>query len=229
MRTRPAPRRLSRVEAQAVTRGRLLRAAAEVFAAKGFHAATLTDVADHAGYSIGAVYSNFASKDALFQALMEERLRAVEASLAASFPTTRMIGADGSASIDDVIGSELDRMAAAEDAVPPGWWRLLAEFRAYAADKPDVRRELATSERRCRDLIANQIDRFATELGIRLPMTPRELAELSNALSDGLRAAYAEGRTEITPGAGLRLVVAAMLEKARRDTNGSSRAAAPTT
>jgi AcrR family transcriptional regulator len=228
MRTRPAPRRLSRVEAQAVTRARLLRAAAEVFAAKGFHAASLTDVADQAGYTIGAVYSNFASKDALFQALMEERLRAVEASLAASFPATRTIGADGAASIDDEIDAALDGMAAAEDAVPPGWWRLLAEFRAYAADKPEIRRELATSDRRCRDLIASQIDRFATELGIRLPMTPTELAELTNALSDGLRAAHAEGRTEITPGAGLRLVVAAMIENARRDTAGPTRTAAST-
>ena len=211
-----------------MTRGRLLRAAAEVFAAKGFHAATLTDVADQAGYSIGAVYSNFASKDALFQALMEERLRAVEASLAASFPATRTIGADGTASIDDVIESALDQMAAAEDTVPPGWWRLLAEFRAYAADKPEIRRELAASDLRCRDLIAGQIDRFATELGIRLPMTPTELAELTNALSDGLRAAHAEGRTTITPGAGLRRVVAALLESARRDTRGPERTATPT-
>jgi AcrR family transcriptional regulator len=221
MPTRRAPRRLSRVEAQAVTRGRLLRAAAEVFAAEGFHAATLTDVADQAGYSIGAVYSNFASKDALFQGLMEDRLRAVEASLAAAFPATTPVRLDAGASIDDEIESELDRLAAAEDAVPPGWWRLLAEFRAYAADKPEIRRELAASDRRCRDLIADHIDRFATELGIRLPMTPPELAELTNALADGLRAAHAEGRTEITPGAGLRRVVSAMLENARRDTGGA--------
>src|SRR4029078_1251066 len=167
MRTRPAPRRLSRAEAQAVTRGRLLRAAAEVFAAKGFHAATLTDVADEGGYSIGGVYSNFASKDALFQALMEERLRAVEASLAASFPATRTIGAGGTASIDDVIESALDEMAAAEDAVPPGWWRLLAEFRAYAADKPEIRRELAASDLRCPNPSAGEIDGVARALGSR--------------------------------------------------------------
>jgi AcrR family transcriptional regulator len=228
MPTRPAPRRLSRAEAQAVTRGRLLRAAAEVFAAKGFHAATLTDVADQAGYSIGAVYSNFASKDALFQGLMQDRIRAVEASLAAALPPTSASSPGRAKSIDVAIESELDRLENAEDAVPAGWWRLLAEFRAYAADKPEIRRELAASDRRCRDLIADHIDRFATDIGIRLPMTPTELAELTNALSDGLRAAHAEGRTTITPGAGLRSVVAAMLESARRDTRSSDRAAPPT-
>jgi len=216
MPTRRAPRRLSRVEAQAVTRARLLRAATEVFAERGFLAASLTDVADRAGYTIGAVYSNFASKDALFQALMEDRLRAVEANLAAALPATGPVQADDAGSIDDQIEAELGRMQAAEDAVPPGWWRLLAEFRSYAADRPDVRRELDASDRRCRDLIANHIDRFATGIGIHLPMPALELAELTTALTDGLRAAHADGRTEVTPGEGLRRVVAAMLAEARR-------------
>src|SRR5512143_1167965 len=80
--------RLTRSEAQAVTRNRLLAAATEVFAANGFHATSLADVADRAGYTIGAVYSNFASKDDLFHALMAERLRATEAALAGAFGDT---------------------------------------------------------------------------------------------------------------------------------------------
>src|SRR5476651_1428618 len=77
--------RLTRSEAQALTRRRLLEASAEVFGEKGFRAASLTDVADHAGYTIGAVYSNFASKDELFHALMRERIRLAEEGLAATF------------------------------------------------------------------------------------------------------------------------------------------------
>ena len=61
-----------------------MNAAADVFGEKGFRAASLTDVADRAGYTIGAVYSNFASKDELFRALMIERLNLFEAGLAAS-------------------------------------------------------------------------------------------------------------------------------------------------
>jgi AcrR family transcriptional regulator len=208
--------RLTRPEAQAMTRRRLLEAATELFTERGFHATSLADVADRAGYTIGAVYSNFASKDDLFLALMRERLRAVEASLASAFDDDRG-GADAElpSSGDARIEAELDRLAAAEDAVPAGWWRLLAEFRAYAASNAVVRAELAESERRCRDIIADRIERFATHTGVRLPMPAPDLADLTSALSDGLRAAHAEGRISMTPGEGLRRVVGAMLAGAR--------------
>ena len=181
-----------------------------MFTAKGFHATSLADVAERAGYTIGAVYSNFASKDDLFHALLRERMRALEASFESAFGST---GGEAGArpSVDEQIDVELDRMAAAEDAVPPGWWRLLAEFRTYAAANPTVRRELAESERRCRDILADHIERFTTQAGLTLPMPATELVELTNALTDGLRAAHAEGRTSMIPGEGLRRVVAALL------------------
>jgi AcrR family transcriptional regulator len=211
-------RRLTRVEAQAITRGRLLAAATEVFTAKGFHGSSLADVAEQAGYTIGAVYSNFASKDDLFHALMRERMRAVEESLAAAFgpdPT-----GDGSRRSQEAqIETELDRMAAAEEAVPPGWWRLLGEFRTYAASNPVARAELAASERRCRDIIAAHIDRFAARAGVTLPMPATDLADVTNALADGLRAAHAEGRISMRPAEGLRRVVAAMIAGAPRGMN----------
>ena len=116
-------RRLTRPETQALTRRRLLDAAADVFGEKGFRAASLTDVADSAGYTIGAVYSNFASKDELFHALMRERLRIAEEGLAAAFRDDGSSSGTPTASAEDRIDRELDRMAAAEDAVPPRWWR----------------------------------------------------------------------------------------------------------
>jgi AcrR family transcriptional regulator len=73
-RTRRAAPRLSREEKKAMTRQRLLDAAAVVFARKGFAGASLDDVAEEAGLTKGAVYSNFGSKDDLIQALLEERL-----------------------------------------------------------------------------------------------------------------------------------------------------------
>jgi AcrR family transcriptional regulator len=211
--------RLTRPEAQAITRRRLLEAAAELFATNGFHATSLNDVADRAGYTIGAVYSNFTSKDELFHALLRERLRAVEGSLEAALPAEPERPA--ARSVDAQIEEELDRLAAAEDAVPPGLWRLLGEFRAHAAGHPVVRAELAESERRCRDIIARHIDRFATRAGLTLPLPATELADLTNAVTDGLRAAHAEGRIAMTPGEGLRRVVGAMLEGARRDAGAS--------
>lgn len=57
-------------------RRRMLEAAAEVFATRGL-AATLDDVAHHAGLGVGTAYRRFADKDALIEALFEERIRAL--------------------------------------------------------------------------------------------------------------------------------------------------------
>ncbi len=208
-------RRLSRVEAQALTRRRLMDAAADVFAEEGFRVASLADVADRAGYTIGAVYSNFASKDELFQALMDERLRLTEEGLAAAFSGDAGDGAPKDP-VEVQIERELDRMAAAEDAVPPGWWRLLSEFRAYAATAPAARAELSAADLRCREILARHIERFIGDVGLVLPMSAMELAEVAMALIDGLRAAHAEGRSSVTSGEGLHRVIGAILATSAR-------------
>jgi AcrR family transcriptional regulator len=190
-------------------------AAADVFGEKGFRAASLDDVADRAGHTIGAVYSNFASKDALFRALMVERLRLFEAGLEAA-AAYRPPGGEDASSREQRIERALDQMAAGEDAVPPRWWRLLYEYRSYAASDPDAWAELAALERRCRELIARQIEGFAAAFGTVLPRTPMELAELQMALTDGLRAAHAEGRSTMTSGEGLRLVVKSLIALSER-------------
>src|SRR4029079_9282818 len=58
---------------RAMTRQHLLEAAAIVFARNGFPGATLDEVSARAGFTKGAVYSNFKSKDDLFLALLEDR------------------------------------------------------------------------------------------------------------------------------------------------------------
>ena len=67
------PTRLTRAEQRDVTRSRLLDAAEKVFVDRGFHAASVDEVAEEAGYSKGAVYSNFENKDELFLAVLERR------------------------------------------------------------------------------------------------------------------------------------------------------------
>ena len=66
------------------TRARILAAAEEEFAEKGYDGARLADIAERAGYSVGAVYFRFKDKSALFLAIAEsfaeearERLRGV--------------------------------------------------------------------------------------------------------------------------------------------------------
>ncbi len=77
--------RLSRQERKAQTRERLIDAAAQVFAQRGFEAASLDEVAAAAGYTKGAVYSNFASKTDLLIALLERRIEVQSAEYAHRF------------------------------------------------------------------------------------------------------------------------------------------------
>jgi hypothetical protein len=92
----------------------------------------------------------------------------------------------------------------------------LSEFRTHAAPDPVAWAELAETERRCREIIARHIERFAADVGIVLPLSAIEVAEVTTALSDGMRAAYAEGRSTLTSGQGLRLVVAALIATSAR-------------
>ena len=65
------PARLTREQSRARTRERLLASAAVVFTREGYAGASIDRIAEEAGYSKGAMYSNFASKDELFFAMFD--------------------------------------------------------------------------------------------------------------------------------------------------------------
>jgi AcrR family transcriptional regulator len=124
--------RLSRVEQTAATRAELLAAARRVFADRGYHAASLDEVAREAGYTKGAVYSAFGAKGRLFLAVyereMERRWSAVEdevdESLAAGEP------------LDPGAKGARDFFARMQAEGP--WLLALMEFRLHAARDPEL-------------------------------------------------------------------------------------------
>ena len=65
---------MTREQSRAQTRERLLDAARSVFARSGFHGASVEEIASEAGYSTGALYSNFEGKEDLFLELMEREI-----------------------------------------------------------------------------------------------------------------------------------------------------------
>ena len=73
-RKKPAPKRLTREESRAVTREKLLASAYEVMAREGYEGASIDRIAEEAGFSKGAFYSNFESKDEIFLELLETHL-----------------------------------------------------------------------------------------------------------------------------------------------------------
>src|SRR5207237_5785448 len=74
VRQQETPERLTPEDKKARTRAHLIDAAAAVFARRGLVAASLDEVAEEAGLTKGAVYSNFDSKEDLFQAVIDDRL-----------------------------------------------------------------------------------------------------------------------------------------------------------
>ena len=72
-RSTPNRRRLTRAEAQAQTQARLIEAAFDVFARRGYYEATVEEVVAEAGYSRGAFYANFSDKADLFFAVLDHQ------------------------------------------------------------------------------------------------------------------------------------------------------------
>src|SRR5436190_14720207 len=74
---------MSRKETQEQTREQLVAAAAKVFARRGYHRATVDEIASEAGFTIGALYSNFKTKEDLFLAIADRQVETRVAEISA--------------------------------------------------------------------------------------------------------------------------------------------------
>jgi AcrR family transcriptional regulator len=157
---------------RAETRVRLLAAAGRVFARRGFHAASLAEVAAAAGFSTGAVYSNFDGKDDLFLALLEQRIENRMALVHRIFDTGTV--ADGLRRV----GQTLSDVTTREHE----WWLLFIEFWLHAARTPRLGTKLARYYAAVRTRIAALIREQAR--AVALP--PEQLAAGIEALGSGL-------------------------------------------
>jgi AcrR family transcriptional regulator len=159
------------------TREQLLEAAARVFARRGYHGAAVDEVAEEAGYTTGALYSNFSGKEDLFLSLLERfaarQLQEI-AEAAASGPSA---GARARAGADTWMAF-LER----EPALVP----LFVEFWSYAVRNPELRPRFAEQRARARDIVCGVIEQAARDLGLRFRVPPDQLATAVEALADGL-------------------------------------------
>jgi AcrR family transcriptional regulator len=161
-----------------LTRRHLLEAAANVFARDGFHGATLDAVASHAGFTKGAVYSNFKSKDDLFLALLDDRVEsqfAVVSEVLESGPHER-------SHQFPLMRELIDATIFGDDSFST----LYLEFVLYARRNPEARAKLAHLARRERALIESLIEREHGLVAGVAPESVRSLAEFSRAVFSGL-------------------------------------------
>jgi AcrR family transcriptional regulator len=181
--TMPAPPKLDRRRAaakpqpgDATSREQLLAAASRVFARAGYHGASMSEIAAEAGFSKGALYWSFASKDELFFALLDEldeRLRALMTAVAV-------------APVDRDITEQISRgvSAALEDGRDVVL--LFHEYSALAVRDPKVAARYAARNARLRAELAASMRARHEATGIPMAIPAEQLATAVIALVDGL-------------------------------------------
>jgi AcrR family transcriptional regulator len=167
---------MTRRQKQAETRSSLLRSAAKLFCRHGLEGASVDDVAQDAGYTKGAFYSNFKNKEELFLVMMDEKFSAELERI------DHLLAGTGEA--------RDEAQAAAEDFVryvhsDPEWPRLYFEFVAYAARNEDFRQELATRHRALRARLAEVYERWASGFTTKPPLPIADIAAMTDFMADG--------------------------------------------
>ena len=170
--------RLSRVERREQTRQELIAAAEACFVTRGFHATSVDEVAERAGYTKGAVYSNFAAKEDLFFAVYERRVEQVLTEVA---PGLRQAGAQQA--LDWLATTTIERRDRDD-----GWLAVFFEFWAHVLRHPELRERFAAIHVRFLELLAEGVRQLAEDRGLALPgdVTASQVVLAWNAMEIGL-------------------------------------------
>jgi AcrR family transcriptional regulator len=168
---------LTRSEKQAKTRSALLKSAAKLICRKGITDASVEEVATDAGYTKGAFYANFKSKEEMFLVMLDEKYAAELEGLESALSRA----GDPADEVRDA-AVEFVRFAWSD----PQWPKLYFEFAAYAARNDDFRQELLTRDRRVREQMAEVYRRWAAEhVAVEPPIPVEDLAMMTFCMANG--------------------------------------------
>jgi AcrR family transcriptional regulator len=173
---KPVPR-LTRAEAKAETRRRLLEAAEAVFRREGYHRASLDRIAAEAGFTTGAVYSTFDSKADVMLSLLAaraERRRAV---------WTEVL--DSASTVEDFV-TEVARRNAHEVTAERDWLVVASEFAIVIGRDEELQARHAALHEAGLAALTASIRTWAQRDGKPLTIEPRRLATVVTALHRGL-------------------------------------------
>jgi AcrR family transcriptional regulator len=167
---------LTRKEKQARTRAKLMGSAAKLFCRHGLEQASVDDIAQDAGFTKGAFYSNFKSKEELFLAMLDEKfgeqIDRIESALQADEAPDEAARHAGEAFIRSV---RADRE----------WERLYFEFIAYASRNEDFREEFLTRCLAMNERLEEVYRRWHDRVGITAPMPLRDITSMVSIMADG--------------------------------------------
>ena len=168
--------RLTRAASRIETRTRLLDSAAQLFARGGYEGASVDLIAESAGYSKGAFYSNFETKEAIFLELLDIHKRreidALAQLLAQDIPAPELLSLIRNSETGR--GSDFD------------FGLLSAEFQLQACRDKSFARIYAKLHRTHRDTMAGLVTKLFAKLGRVPPSDPKNLADIIMALTTGL-------------------------------------------
>jgi AcrR family transcriptional regulator len=170
--------RLTRAESQARTRAALLDAGAAVFVERGFAGSSVEAIAARAGFTRGAFYSNFRSKEELFAELLQQRVYAIYRGMA-----------EGLLAGDETWSPrESGERLAAVQADPGGRWmfRLWLELLAHAERSEEMRELAARFWSGNRALMAQLVEQTYARRGETPPIAPDRIASAFIAMDIGL-------------------------------------------
>ena len=169
--------RMTREQSKANTRERLLAAARRVFASSGFHGASVEEIASSAGFSTGALYSNFDGKEDLFLVLMEREINEHAREISEAVGTRASVS-------ERATGGARQWMAMIERE--PQLLLLFMEFWAYGVRDPQVRPKVAARFAQVRELLTKLIADGVREFDLELELPAEQLAVAIDALADGI-------------------------------------------
>ena len=171
---------MTRKEKQAETRRQLIDAAERVFLRSGLQGSSVEEIAAEAGFTRGAFYSNFKSKEELFVELLQDRVYrqyaaiAVEAQAQPGSPRERLRWG-------------IERLKAPYEKEDGRWlFRLWLECLTLATRDEDFRTLAATFWSGNRALIAEQTKEIYQEVDHKPPLPPEQIATAMIALDIGL-------------------------------------------
>jgi AcrR family transcriptional regulator len=169
--------RMTREQSRAVTRERLLAAARVAFARNGFHGASVEEIASAAGYSTGALYSNFDGKEDLFLVLMEREIDEHAREIAEAVRARASVA-------ERATGGARRWMRMIERE--PELLMLFMEFWAYGVRDAGVRPKVAQRFAQMRQVLTTLVADSVRDFELELDMPAEQLAIVIDALADGI-------------------------------------------
>lgn len=182
-----ARKRLSREASQAQTRARLIDTAQQLFVARGYGGTSIRDIAEQAGYSQGAFYSNFSGKEEVLLEFLRRHM-AAEAALLAGLT-------DSAGRSPEQLLAALEDWAATLNQ-DTDWCMLSIELQLHARRSAAFAAEYQRVWDEHRAALGAVIGKLFAYLGRRPPAEPADLAAAFMALAHGLALQRVDGRAD---------------------------------